>query len=418
MVRLSGGQRRGGQEHRQPRELPGARRLHRQRQPRCVLRVGCFNRGTPCSVDTGGAISHILHGSDVTINDPTPPTVTVEASGLLAGGARNGSDPVTLTASDGAGIRSVELLDVTDPAAPAVVGVEDYAAVRTDANRVCDYSQPAPCPSLSRETVRADRAARRPAHRDRARDRHRRQRRRAAARTRCSPSRRPTAARSTAPAPPRPARCRPIWTVGGKSDRRTLSYGTKAGVRGRLLNSDGQPITGAKVLLLTRDLRQGAALIPRTTVTTDGDGTLPRHGHRLRLAAAAVRLALARQRHPLRRQRLPDAAGARRRRALKRLDAPPARRPHAHDQRRAARRLARRRAGGRPGPRARLAGATRRSPTRRRRQRPLQGHATASAARPRAGARFVFRARIRPAAALPLRDGLFADRRPSECAEK
>ncbi len=52
------------------------------------LRVGCFNRGTPCSVDTGGAISHILHGSDVTINDPTPPAVTVEASGLLASGAR------------------------------------------------------------------------------------------------------------------------------------------------------------------------------------------------------------------------------------------------------------------------------------------------------------------------------------------
>ena len=68
-----------------------------------VLRVGCFNRGTPCSVDTGGAISHILHGSDVTINDPTPPSVTVEASGLLAGGSRDGSDPVTLTATDASG---------------------------------------------------------------------------------------------------------------------------------------------------------------------------------------------------------------------------------------------------------------------------------------------------------------------------
>ena len=50
-----------------------------------VLRVGCFSRGTPCSVDTGGAISHILFGSDMTINDPTAPTVTVEASGLVAG---------------------------------------------------------------------------------------------------------------------------------------------------------------------------------------------------------------------------------------------------------------------------------------------------------------------------------------------
>ena len=42
-----------------------------------------------------------------------------------------------------------------------------------------------------------------------------------------------------------------VWTVNGKNARRTLSYGTKAGVRGRLLNSDGQPITGAKVVMLT-----------------------------------------------------------------------------------------------------------------------------------------------------------------------
>ena len=59
-----------------------------------------------------------------------------------------------MTATDGAGIRRVELIDVTNPVAPAVVGVEDYAEVRTDANRICDYSLPAPCPSLSRETIR------------------------------------------------------------------------------------------------------------------------------------------------------------------------------------------------------------------------------------------------------------------------
>ena len=63
-----------------------------------------------------------------------------------------------------------------------------------------------------------------------------------------------------------------IWTKGLKANRRTLGYGAKAGVRGRLTNSSGQPISGAKVMLLSRDLRQGASLIPRTTVTTDGDG--------------------------------------------------------------------------------------------------------------------------------------------------
>ena len=76
---------------------------------------------TLAALDTGGAISHILHGSDVTISDPTLPTVTVEASGLLAGGSANGSDPVTVTASDNSGIQKVELLDVSSPAAPCRV---------------------------------------------------------------------------------------------------------------------------------------------------------------------------------------------------------------------------------------------------------------------------------------------------------
>src|SRR4051812_37252397 len=120
-----------------------------------ALRVGCFKRANDCSVAAGGGIGHILHGSDVMISDATAPSVTVEASGMLAGGARNGSDPITVSAGDNSGIRKVELIDVTDPAAPAVVGSEDYAIDRTSANKVCDYSLPAPCPVLSRETVRA-----------------------------------------------------------------------------------------------------------------------------------------------------------------------------------------------------------------------------------------------------------------------
>src|SRR5829696_2059447 len=90
------------------------------------IRLGGYLRDTPCSVAAGGRIEHLVHGSDITINDPTVPSATVEASGLLSGGARSGSDPVTLTASDNAGIRRVELIDVTNSAAPAVVGAEDY----------------------------------------------------------------------------------------------------------------------------------------------------------------------------------------------------------------------------------------------------------------------------------------------------
>ena len=118
-----------------PRELPRARAATPGDAEPLVLRVGCYNRGTPCSVAAGGAISHILHGSDITINDPTAPTRDRRGLGLLAGGPRNGSDPVTVSASDNAGIRRVELIDVTNPARPSVVGVEDYAEVRTDANR-------------------------------------------------------------------------------------------------------------------------------------------------------------------------------------------------------------------------------------------------------------------------------------------
>src|SRR4051794_37507755 len=81
-----------------------------------VFRVGCFSRGTPCG---GATIADILYGSDITISDPTAPAVTVAASGLLAGGERAGSDPVTVTASDASGVRRVDLIDVTNPAAPA-----------------------------------------------------------------------------------------------------------------------------------------------------------------------------------------------------------------------------------------------------------------------------------------------------------
>ena len=55
-----------------------------------------------------------------------PDSLSVEASGLMAGGQRDGSDPVTVSATDNSGIEKVEILDVTDPAAPRVVGSENY----------------------------------------------------------------------------------------------------------------------------------------------------------------------------------------------------------------------------------------------------------------------------------------------------
>jgi hypothetical protein len=222
-------------------------------------------------VAAGGAISHIIHGSDVTISDPSAPALTVEASGLLAAGARDGSDPVAVTATDNTGIRKVEILDVTDPAAPVVVGDEDYAIDRTDANKVCDYSQPAPCPNLARETVRPTAL---PAGQ-----------RVVSVRVTDSggnvTTRGPYPVFAVTPSDRGPLNgaaatetgtLSVIWSKTLKSSRRTLDYGDKPRVRVRLTNSGGAPIVGAKVMLLSRDLREGAELVPRATYTTDADG--------------------------------------------------------------------------------------------------------------------------------------------------
>jgi hypothetical protein len=121
------------------------------------IAIGCFNGTvkTACSTAAGGGISHQLSGAQVVLNDPTTPAASVEASGLLAGGPRSGSDPVTVDANDNGGIRRVEILDVTPGAAGDVVGVEDYAAgARTDAGATCSPRLAKACPNLKDETVR------------------------------------------------------------------------------------------------------------------------------------------------------------------------------------------------------------------------------------------------------------------------
>jgi len=248
-----------------------------------LLRVGCYNRGTPCSVASGGAVANILHGAEVTVNDPKPPTVTVEASGLLAGGSRHGSDPVTLTATDNAGIRRVELIDASNPAAPVVVGSEDYADVRTRLNRTCEYSRPVPCPALNRETITA--TSLQPGPRTlfvRVTDAGGNVVNRGPYSLYVvTPSDRgePNGSNATDS-----GTLQLRWTTGGNK-RRTLSYGRKAGIRGRLLNAQGTPITNAKVQLLTRDLREGANLVARKTLTTNSNGEF-----RTTVAATASRL--------------------------------------------------------------------------------------------------------------------------------
>src|SRR3954447_2458667 len=247
------------------------------------IRVGCFNRGTACTTTAGSGISHVLHGADVTVNDAAPAAVTVEASGLLAGGARNGSDPVAPSATDGAGIRRVDLIDATDPAAPAVVGSEDYAVARSDAGGLCDYSRPAPCPQLTHEVVRPTALA--------AGDRQLVVRVTDTAGN--VSDRGPYAVSAITPSDRGPlngtngtdgARFQLAFTH-TKAPRKTVAFGTHVKVHGRLLNASGQPIGGARVALLTRDLRRGARSVPRQTLTTAADGTFT-----AKVAATASRL--------------------------------------------------------------------------------------------------------------------------------
>lgn len=220
------------------------------------LLVGCFKRTDPTCA--GSTINHRIYSADVLVSDPTAPASTVEASGLLAGGQRDGSDPVTVTASDASGIRRVELID----SAAGVVGFS---------NSACNYSKPAPCPNLNRAAVR------------------------------------PTAM----PAGARQITVRVYDTSGNITDRgpfpvdaitpsnrgafngtnatdtgslqvafthskhtrRTVSYGRHIGIGGRLRNSNGTPVSGAQIEILTRDLRRGADTIVRKAVTTRADGS-------------------------------------------------------------------------------------------------------------------------------------------------
>jgi hypothetical protein len=234
-----------------------------------TIQVGCFKANTPCSA-TARAY-HVLYGVDLVVNDPVPPLPTVAAEGLLAGGERDGSDPVVLTATDSAGIRGVELLDVTNPAAPQVVGAEDYDTATTDSGRSCVYNRPAPCPALTRELIRptALQAGVR----------------QVVVRTIDAggnvSDRGPYAVVAVTPSDRGALNGSGATETGSltagfafaRGIRRTVSYGARVRIRGRLTNAAGAPVGGAELLFRTRDRRPAAPLVQRATVRTAPDGS-------------------------------------------------------------------------------------------------------------------------------------------------
>jgi len=239
-----------------------------------TLRIGCSNRATPCSSTQAAHIANNIRGAEIDVNDPAAPKdLTVDASGLLRGGQVAGSDPVRVKVTDPSGIRRVEIIDVTG--APAVVGAEDYHAegggVQTDRGAACNYRFASPCPQLSYgETLRPTslQAGRRKLI------------------VRATDSggnivdRGPYEAEVVTPSDrgalnggnaTETATISARFTRGNRGTRRTIGYLSKADVAGQLRNSAGQPITNARVAVLTRDLDDDDAKL-RTYVTTDGEG--------------------------------------------------------------------------------------------------------------------------------------------------
>jgi len=247
------------------------------------IAVGCFRRASPCSVAAGGGISHLINGAQVVLDDPTAPAASVEASGLLAGGQRSGADAITLDATDNGGIRRVEILELTATGANGVGG-EDYAAgSRTDAGATCSFRLRRACPNLKDETVRPTGLA-------------------AGART--LKVRVTDAGGNVVEHGPylvnvaTPSDRGPLNGAGATEDatlsahfsgttrvHRTVAYRARARISGRLLNSAGRPITGALLHVRTRDRRQGARWVERSTATTGADGA-----YRVTVRAGASRL--------------------------------------------------------------------------------------------------------------------------------
>jgi hypothetical protein len=245
-----------------------------------TLSAGCWN-GAGCTLAANANVFLDLYGSRVTITDNTVPALSAPTagSGLLAPGARSGDEPVTFSASDNVGIRRAELVDVTDAANPAIVGSEDYSTTPTVQKAGCDYSKPRPCPDLKNETIAASPAI-------------------VGKRTlllRVTDA----AGNQTVSAPFVVTSRGPVNGSGGgdgarlvagfpghamrghgKSRRRvgvlrpskTVGWGHSSRVRGILRNAAGQPIAGAQLHLLIRDLKLGSHDVDRGTLDTGTDG--------------------------------------------------------------------------------------------------------------------------------------------------
>jgi hypothetical protein len=79
-------------------------------------------------------------------------------------------------------------------------------------------------------------------------------------------------------------------TAGERRAARVVSYGRSRSIAGRLINSEGRPIAGAGIDVLTRTRRAGAAWRPHGTVTTGEGRYVPLPPQRWALASHSLRV--------------------------------------------------------------------------------------------------------------------------------
>jgi hypothetical protein len=246
-----------------------------------TISAGCWAGSGGCTLGATASVFLELYGSRVTITDTTAPALTgpTAGDGLRAPGTRSGDEPLTFSASDNTGLRRAEIVDVTDADNPQVVAAEDYAATQNAQKGKCDYTRTKPCPDLKAETIAASPAI--AGHRTlllRVTD---------------------SAGNQTVSAPFAVTARGPLNGAGGgdgarlvggfpghsmrgrgKSRHRvgvlrptkTVGFGHGALVRGTLRNAAGQPVAGAELRLLVRELRLGAHYADRGAITTTADG--------------------------------------------------------------------------------------------------------------------------------------------------
>jgi hypothetical protein len=225
------------------------------------IQLGCYSGTCVFGTDGNGATGtfyNAMFGAVVTVADSTRPTVNdYTDAGLLGLGTQGGDEGAQFAASDNVGIRRAELLDLTDPRNPVVVGRKTLA---------CDFARPRPCADVGRGSVEP--SQRLPSG----------LRTLAIRVTDAAGNQSTTAARGAWVGGPfngtnasRDGKLRAVFTRGGKR-RRTVNAGGRPAVSVSLHDAAKRPIGGARIQIQSRRRKIGAHFRTVGVITTDAKG--------------------------------------------------------------------------------------------------------------------------------------------------